>query len=218
MKRNGMIKMKNNYKILIGVPYLENSKEVKELYIKLHAELTNQVDKFKDEVKLLFDERVLGLSSKRNDFIEYAIKNNIPYIIFLDADDMISNDFTQVMLKAIESGSDIYEAKFVIIKNLVPYDPYSLKNHVTGICYKIDLIKDLRFKENLQIGEDEDFSQRLMKEKKFKKEPVDCVYYYQFGFNRNCLSYRYDRGEISKYYSERGDNIVADKLQDIASD
>ena len=74
----------------------------------------------------------------------------------------------------------------------------TLQNHVTGVIYRTDLIKNIRFNENRNVAEDKEFNEEVR-----KLNPscinITCKYYYNYGANKDCLSYRYARDEIGEF-------------------
>lgn len=82
--------------------------------------------------------------------------------------------------------------------NKSKFDHLTLQNHVTGVVYKSELIKDIRFNENRNVAEDMEFNQEVR-----KLNPgcinITCKYYYNYGANKDCLSYRYARGKINEF-------------------
>ena len=138
-----------------------------------------------------------GCGRTRN-IINEILMNEVDYIIYIDSDDIIGENYLENVYKACEEGYDIIETKFSIKGNIVPFKE-KLPNHVTGIAYKVDLIKDLRFNENRNIGEDTEYNTYINENKEFTRKCIDEVYYYAFGSNKKCLSYRFNSGEITEF-------------------
>ena len=62
--------------------------------------------------------------------------------------------------------------------------------------YKNELIKNIRFDENRNIGEDTNFNNHFRKE---VAKLIDTKYFYNYGINNECLCYKYSRGELQEF-------------------
>lgn len=187
------------YKLGIIIPFLNNSKQADDLWKILKKNLEKQIDEHRNDVfaVVCYDdiENPKGLSHQRNQGIDKII-NYCNYILFLDADDDIDNDFIEKMLKKTETKAEMLESRFMIRDYELPFEPNVLKNHVTGIAYRTDIIGDNRFDENIKFGEDKEFVERIIDISKMKKEFVDTTYHYNYGANPECMTYRWSRGEL----------------------
>ena len=200
-------------KIGIVIPYYNNSEKAKELWIELEKEISRQFKEYnlidKMEVWCLEDYYHEGLSITRNKAMKFFKDHDFEWILFLDSDDMINDtyliDLYNTVVEKEKEGFNLIQTAFYIMDNLVEVKD-ELPNHVTGICYKTDLIKDLEFDPRLQYGEDKDFSSKVSKKdwKRYYEPKCKCIYNY--GMNNECLTYKYSRGEISEYF-ERGDSM-----------
>ena len=187
------------YKLGIVIPYLENSKQAKELWLELKENLMKQVEDHSNDVIALLctddPKHPEGLSKMRNKGIDKLV-DLCRYILFLDADDMIDEDYIDKMIKATKSKAEMLESIFSIREYPLPFNPYELKNHVAGIAFRSDVIGMNRFDESIKFGEDKEFVERIIDLTKMKKEFVDTTYYYNYGANPDCMSYRWSRGEL----------------------
>lgn len=116
-----------------------------------------------------------GVSGARNTGIRLALAGGADWITFLDADDTWLPDSTQAVTDAIEANPD---AKIIELdhfrhyietgetrkKYALPRCAYKFGTSNRAWCfvwnklYRADLIKDIRFVEGLQYGEDEIFN------------------------------------------------------------
>ena len=143
-----------------------------------------------------------GLSYARNKSIDYLI-DNVEYILFLDSDDLISDNYLSEMVKACQyKDYDIYESRFFIGKSMeyqIPFKQTENRYSVTGQAFSTKLIGKNRFDTSIQIGEDTEFMNRVVDPKKIKKMYVGTAdYIYQLGLNRKSLTMLFQRGLISE--------------------
>ena len=142
-----------------------------------------------------------GVSYARNKGLEFFFhpEEHVDYILFLDSDDMIDKYYLILMYKAmLDSNADILESRLFIRDKLYKYDDHDIRDCVCGQCIRADLIKDIRFNENICIGEDTLFMKELWNRYKIKKKLVETNYYYNLGDNIKSLWMRYKRHEIDK--------------------
>lgn len=186
-------------KLGVNVPYFPNTKAAEESARWLFMKRLQPIyEKNKNIIPIMWmDFNGQGCGKTRN-IINDILMNEVDYIIYIDSDDIIGEDYLEKVYEACEEGYDIIETKFSIKGNIVPFKE-KLPNHVTGIAYKVDLIKDLRFNENRNIGEDTEYNTYINENKEFTRKFIDDVYYYDFGSNKKCLSYRFNSGEITEF-------------------
>lgn len=189
-------------KLGIVVPYYNNSEVAEELCKKLFLErLVPAFEKNKNIIPLMFEDfEGEGCGITRNKIMNYLIHIcNVDYILFVDSDDYLDEDYLDEMYEACkmarEQHYNIIESKFSIRGNVIEYKKDVLPKHVCGICYDVDLIGDTRFDESVAFGEDEVFNKEIMK-KPINKFYLNTTYIYNYGYNRECMSYRWSRGEI----------------------
>lgn len=186
-------------KLGVNIPYYPNSKEAEECAKWLFNKRLHPIyEKNKNIIPLMWmDFNGQGCGKTRN-IINEILFNNVDYIIYIDSDDIIGEDYLEKVYEACKEGYDIIETKFSIKGNIVPFKD-KLPNHVTGIAYKVDLIKDMKFNENRNIGEDTEYNNYINENKEFTRKCIDTVYYYNFGYNKECLSYRFNSGVIGEF-------------------
>ena len=152
---------------------------------------------------LLRDKVNKGLSHARNKCIDQLQTLKVDYILFLDSDDLISDNYLSEMYEFINNGNaDIYESRFFIGKSMeyqIPFRETENRYSVTGQAFKSSLIGKNRFDETIQIGEDTEFMNRVVDPKKIKKILVGTAdYIYNLGLNRNSLTMLFQRGLIGE--------------------
>lgn len=132
----------------------------------------------------------LTIGSKRNDLIDEARGK---YSLFVDADDVVTDDFVESILDGIKSNSDVicYQVEYNKVKTgfkkLVRYSKdykrdseikelyLRLPNHL--MCVKTNLAKRTRWK-NMSYGEDAEYSKRLKPLLKTEFQIDRVLYYY----------------------------------------
>lgn len=117
-----------------------------------------------------------GASKPRNIGLDNVVGK---YILFIDSDDNVSENYIETIVKKIEEEDFDYcffswrsQSFTVIIKD----NPPNWNTSVWNCIYKKDLINTNRFNENLIIAEDYDFNIRVRKGKKANIREI--LYYY----------------------------------------
>lgn len=103
-----------------------------------------------------------GASKPRNVGLDNAKGN---YIAFIDADDNVSNDYIDRILKKTYRGYDYFYIGFLIEDKpvLIINKPPKWNTCVWNTVYKRSLIGKQRFREDLVLAEDYDFNKRIRK-------------------------------------------------------
>lgn len=159
--------------ITIIIPYYNVLEYTLELFKVLTPQLTDDIEviliddgcneKELDNLKaniIHLDKNSGGASVPRNTGLDMAKGK---YIVFIDADDLISDDFIETLKEATKEDWDYcyYSWKCrtcdVIIKDNPPY----WNTCVWNCIYKKELIGDNRFNPDIIIGEDKDFNLRV---------------------------------------------------------
>ena len=204
----------------IVIPYYRNSNKCEENFKLLMSVLEKDLKLLTDDVLLVVvedgqcsgwlenyksDNIVVisslinnGVSYARNVGLDYCIEIGCDYILFLDSDDMIDSNYIRKILNEI-GYDDIYDINFFVNDTLKEYRvSNNTRSSVCGLVFKADLIGTLRFKENIQYGEDKMFINQLIERNKdnISYGYVNTNYYYNYGSNLNSLCMRYLRHEI----------------------
>lgn len=201
----------------ICIPYYKNSRICEENFKELMISIKNQLsddmilviyedgqkslwlDDYKcKNIDVIQDLYNMGVSHARNTCIDYLLHIGVDYILFIDSDDMIECNYLETMADACMTYKyDLVDSIFFVNNKL--YDP-AKKTSVSGCAIKSELIKNMRFNEKLQIGEDTDYINRLYDKKSdLKVYKANTSYFYNLGSNLNSLMMRYKRGEINKW-------------------
>lgn len=208
-----------NKKVLgILIPYYCNSEECEktfqQLMIKISQQLTDdmilyiyedgQISDWLDEYKnknniVIIQNKVnKGVSYARNKGLDYLIPK-VNYILFLDSDDIISNNFLQITYEyCADNSHEIIEPKFYIKTFPTPYEPDKVRCGCAASAIQTKIIGNIRFEDKLQIGEDTKFMKDVCDLTKYRKKLTPAEYFYQFGINNNSLTKLYERKEIEK--------------------
>ena len=174
--------MTNRLSILICS--LEDRKEsLNKLLSVLMEQTTNEV-----EILIETDDGELTIGSKRNILLDRAIGD---YVVFIDDDDMVSDDYVPKILKAIESNPDSCSVRGTVtigsdehlFINSVKIDHWGYlfgsllrrTNHVNPV--RRELALRAKFPD-INAYEDREYSLRLKPLLKIEVEIAGSIYYY----------------------------------------
>jgi len=185
--------MKNvdSVKLSLVIPYYRTYKETVRLLNILIPQLTNEIevfliddgcneiklDEYKDKINVIHLPENHGLSYARNRGIEKAKGE---YLVFIDSDDYVSNDYVSTIIDKIKtcdfdycyfSWQMINQQWIIEIKDNPPDWNWAVWNAV----YKKDYVE--LFDESVRFQEDIPW-QNKMRIKNGKKEIIDKVLYY----------------------------------------
>ena len=143
------------------------------------------------EILYLGDNKKRPTGTKRNDLANLAQGK---YIVYVDDDDDISDNYVAYLIEAAKTGCDClcFKAKYYVDGKYRGIVDYSLEhkkdsnykglynripNHITAI--KTELVRRVKFKD-MFVGEDADFAVRLYP--KLKNEAVinETLYFYNY--------------------------------------
>ena len=207
-------------KVVMGIiiPYYNNSLECELNFKRLMEDLDKQLTddmilfvwedgqasewllEYKDKENIVIKGSLenKGVSYARNKGIEY-LKDKVNYILFIDSDDVIENNYLPKMCEyCADNTHEIIESTFLVKGQLAPFMRDSVRSGVAGSALQTKIIGDFRFEENLQIGEDTEFMQKVCDLTKYRKKHAPTQYNYQLGANENSLTMRHIRKEIRK--------------------
>lgn len=177
----------NEILLSIIIPTYNRNEYIVKLLDKLHSQIQNNVEVIvvddhsdmpleKSWFKYIYlDNNSGGASIPRNVGLDNAKGR---YICFVDADDMVSDDYIETILeKTKEDWEFCYiswqgKSNKVIIKDTAPTWNCCVWNSV----YKRDLIGDKRFDPKLKMAEDYDFNRKVRNGKKANITKI--LYYY----------------------------------------
>ena len=208
----------------IAIPYYKNSEECEIAFKKLIEKISFQLlnPKLKDVEVYIYEDgqfsswiweyatkfpltfkikscaRNKGVSFARNYMIDKLI-NKVEYILFMDSDDMIEDNFLSVMYDyCADLTHEVVEPTFQEKRLESKYNPKLIRCGVAGEAIKTSIIGNIRFDEKKQIAEDCDFSHKVIDLTKHRKRHAKTKYYYQLGINPNSLTMKYKRKEIGE--------------------
>jgi glycosyltransferase involved in cell wall biosynthesis len=143
------------------------------------------------EVITVIDNKCRMLGTKRNDLLNMAQGD---YVVFVDDDDRVSDDYVQQLLDAVTVGADIitfevevslngnepkpcyYEMRYKSDYNL-PDSYHRLPNHIMAV--KKELALATKYQDILK-GEDADYSKRLAPLLRTQHIIEKVLYYYDY--------------------------------------
>lgn len=171
----------------IIIPTYNRNEYIVKLLDKLHNQMKDNVEVIvvddhsdipleKSWFKYIYlDENSGGASIPRNVGLDNAKGR---YICFVDADDMVSDDYIETILEKIKEDWDFCyiswqgKSNKVIIRDTAPTWNCCVWNSV----YKRELIGDKRFDPKLKMAEDYDFNRKVRNGKKANITKI--LYYY----------------------------------------
>ena len=205
----------------ISIPYWKNTQvcedRFKALMEKIEKQITDdmllcvyedgQVSDWLVEYQKKLDNKMFliqnpvnyGVSVARNKTLDELIDKCL-YILFLDSDDEIADDYLKVMHEyCADNSHEVVESLFSVNGQDAQYNPKLLRCGVAGSAIKTETIGNKRFDEKLQIGEDTKFMKYVVDLSKHRKRLAKTKYTYLLGTNEQSLTMRFDKKIIGKY-------------------
>ena len=207
-------------KLSIVIPAYNAEPEIQELLDRLNPQITNEIEvvvvddgseiPFKTDYKWVkvLRQQNKGLSSARNLGIE---KTTGEYIAFIDADDLVSENYISLILSKIpfdylEMSWKSFGGAFYHCK-VNTYNDRLTNPAAWARVNSRAFLGDMRFNENKDAAEDEDFARRMnyYAREANRKVITDYVYFYRTS-NSNSLFNKYINGlcntkKIIYYYN-----------------
>lgn len=184
-----MNKEVSTIKLSVVIPYYKTYELTVKLLDVLTKQLTNETevilvddgcheDRLDEyDINVIHLEENKGLSYARNTGIKQAKGK---YLVFIDSDDLISNDYIKTILNKINTSEFdyCYFSWKALNSNLVVRikdEPPSWNWAVWNCVYKTDYVE--LFDDNIRVYEDVPW-QQVMRAKGGKKEIIDKILYY----------------------------------------
>lgn len=196
-------------RLSIIIPYYNTEKYTDELLNVLERQITKDCEiiliddgsdepyePYQDFVRV-FRQPNKGVSVARNKGLKEAKGE---YIVFIDSDDLVTEDYIEQIFKAIETNPDTvyiswrsldYRQGKIIQSETDEFNPYN--RCVWNRVFKREYIKGLSFPEGVQIGEDDAFLKSLPTAEKKTYIPKQ-IYIYRSG-REGSLIWRHTHGE-----------------------
>ena len=189
---NELIYQKNKYYPETEIIVIENNS----------LEDMSFLEEYKDDI-ILKHETIPGVSHARNIGLDLARGK---YISFIDNDDFIANNYLHLLYQKMRKTNCDWCVfpDFVDGKLLFSYEDFDMENPlkttwaVWHYCYKREIIKDIRFNENLNAGEDIEWIKKVITKDTKGEKILEPLYYYKWNNNIDSLSHLLNRGIISK--------------------
>lgn len=202
--------MTDNIKLSIIIPYYETYDLTEKLLKHLQLQLTKQIeiiliddscnetrlDKFKS-ITIIHHEENKGVAKTRNEGISLAKGE---YIGFIDCDDMITSDYIERLLKAInETPTEI------INFNWADFNENKINRKPTNYApwkaiYKKEILP--LFREDRPFGKEDIDLQQYLDEKKFPTTYLDRVLYIYNSHRIGCLTDQREQQEKATIRAE----------------
>ncbi len=200
-------------KLSIITPYYKTLEYTKKLAKIIEPQLTsecewiivddgcNEIELDKLKAKVIHQENG-GVSNARNKGLDIAKGE---YIVFIDSDDIVKQNYIEVILNKINEEQFDYcffsweatgrnKGQYIIKDH-----PESWNTSVWNCIYKREAVGNSRFPEDKQIGEEIEFNKEVRVGK--KTNILDILYIYQSG-REDSLTVNYSQGKIKEEREE----------------
>lgn len=204
--------------LALAIPYYKNSEECEIIFKRLMEQLNRQL--IDDMILYIYEDgqksewlseyinksNIIIKSSLENKGVSYArnymldkLIDKCEYILFMDADDYIDDDYLKIMYEYCANMThEVIESIFTDGKFTTEFQKNKVRSGTSGVAIQTKIIGNIRFDENRQIGEDTKFSNEVIDLTKYRKKQAKTKYYYQYGINPNSLIMKYKRKEIGE--------------------
>lgn len=166
----------------------EQAKAYKETEIILIDDGSTEDTSWTDNYKIIFEKtQNHGVSHARNVGLDKATGD---YIVFVDSDDMVTEDFLETIYKEVDGH------EFLVYRHNIPgkpmiffpglYPTYALWSYVI----KASKLDGVRFDESKKFGEDIDVLRKIMKPNSDIKRIMKRIYQYNYKLNPGSINNR----------------------------
>lgn len=200
-------------KLSLIIPYYNTENYTDDLLMTLEPQVTKECElilvddgsdkpyvPYQEDWVRVFRQKHKGVSAARNLGLK-AAKGQ--YIAFIDSDDLVTEDYIAQIFKAIETEPDTVYLSWrhlsgpigkIIRSETDEFNPYN--RCVWNRVFKKSYIKGLKFNEDMEVAEDDDFLNHLQipKSKTYVEKPI---YIYRSG-RIGSLTDRANKGEFRK--------------------
>ena len=181
-------------KLSILIPSLESRSAVRyNLLRQIYDQIISCNAFFQVEVKCIIDNKEITTGEKRNQLLDSAIGR---YIVFIDDDDEIYEDYLSLILEAIKTNADVIGTQghysidgdskqlWILSKDFTDHDSngilYRRANHLSPV--KRELALQAKF-PHISNAEDKAYSEALNKYLKTETKIDKPIYHYKYSSN-----------------------------------
>lgn len=208
-----------NSSLSIIIPYYDPKRVIDSKLKKLLCDLKRQQEDYPEtEIVLVADgcsaEWLFDIERPRMNLIAYKTNGGLSharnagldniagdFVSFIDADDGIEPDYLHTIYGIMRQGYDyalfpfIYETSGRVCGNRANlYGNFA----VWAWCYNRRILAGKRFNEKLNVGEDIDWTPRVIKPEMNGYRSDKAIYRYDWGANPDSLSKQFNRGDIAR--------------------
>lgn len=208
-----------NSSLSIIIPYYDPKRVIDGKLKKLLCGLKRQQEDYPEtEIVLVADgcsaEWIFDIERPRMNIIAYKTNGGLSharnvgldsitgdFVSFVDADDGIEHDYLHTIYGIMRQGYDyalfpfIYETSGRVCSNRADlYGNFA----VWAWCYNRRILVGKRFNEKLNVGEDIDWTPRVIKPEMNGYRSDKAIYRYDWDANPDSLSKQFNRGDIAR--------------------